>query len=52
MVIGKQNISKPGRRKEQSSSSSTELNGNHTGGTEHGLSLIPPNTGVGQENGR
>jgi hypothetical protein len=50
MVIRKQNISKPGGRKKQRSSNSSEQNGNHTGGTQHGTSQFPPNIGVGQKN--
>jgi len=50
MVIRKQNIKKPGGRKEQRYSKSTEENCNRTGGTLHGTSHIPPNIGVGQEN--
>jgi len=34
----------------QRASNSTEENGNHTGGTQHGPSQIPHNIGVGQEN--
>jgi hypothetical protein len=50
MVIRKQTISKPGGRKEQRSSKSTEENGNHTGGSQRGPSQISPNIGIGQEN--
>jgi len=49
MVIRKQNSTKPGRRKEQRSSNSTEENGNHTEETQHGSSQIPPNIGVGHK---
>jgi len=46
-MIGKQHNTQPGRCKAQSSSGSTEENGNHTEETQHG----PLNIGVGQENG-
>jgi hypothetical protein len=49
MVIRKQNTSKPGGRKEQRSSNNTEENGNHTRGTQHGPSQVPPNIGFGQK---
>jgi len=35
MMILKQNSTKPGRRKEQRSSNSTEENGNHTKESQH-----------------
>jgi hypothetical protein len=49
MVIRKQNITKPGRRKEPRSSNSTEENGNHTKKTQHGPSQIPPNIRITQK---
>jgi hypothetical protein len=52
MVIGKQNILIPGGRKKQRSYSGTGGNGNYTDGIQHGPSQIPPNIGVGQENGK
>jgi len=52
MMIRKQNNTQPGGRKEQRSSENTEENGNHTQETQHGPSQIPPNIGVGQENGK
>jgi len=52
MMIRKQDNTKPGRRKEQRSSDSTEENGNHTEETQQRPSQIPPNIGVGQENGK
>jgi len=51
-MIRKQDNTRPGRRKEQRSSGSTEQNGNHTKETQHGQSQSPPNVGVGQENGK
>jgi len=51
-MIRKQDNTQAGRRKEQRSSDSTEENGNHTKETQHGPSQIPPNIGVGQENGK
>ena len=36
----------------QGSSDSTEGNGNRTEETQHGPSQIPPNIGVGQEDGK
>jgi hypothetical protein len=38
MVTRRQNSTKPGRRREQRSSNSTEENGNHTEETQHGPS--------------
>ena len=53
MIIRKQNYNtQSGRRKEQRSSDSTEENGNRTEETQHGPSQSPPNTRVGQENGK
>jgi hypothetical protein len=51
MVIRKQNSTIPRRRKEHSSFNNTEENGNHTEGTQHGPSQIPPNFRARQENG-
>jgi len=52
MMIRKQDNTQPGRRKEQRSSDSTEESGNRTEEIQHGPSENPPNTGVGQENGK
>jgi hypothetical protein len=52
MMIRKKDNTQPERRKEQRSSDSTEENGNHTEGTQHGPSQSPPNIGVGQEYGK
>jgi len=53
MIIRKQNYNTQlGRRKEQRSSDSNEENGNRTEETQHRPSQSPPNTGVGQENGK
>ena len=52
MVIRKQNSTKPGRRKEQRYSTSTEVNGNNTEETQYGSSQIPPHIRVGQKNGQ
>jgi phage/plasmid-associated DNA primase len=49
MMIRKQGGTKPGRRKEQRTSDSTEENGNHTEETQHGPPQSPPNIGVGHE---
>jgi len=51
-MISKQHNTQPGRRKVQGSSDSTEGNGNRTEETQHGPSQIPPNIGVGQEDGK
>jgi len=51
-MIRKQDITQPGRRKEQRFSDSTEENGSHTEETQHGPSQSPPNIGVGKENGK
>jgi hypothetical protein len=48
MVIRKINSTKSGRR----SCNCTERNGNHTERNLHGSSQIPPNFGVGQEDGK
>jgi len=52
MIIRKEFIKEPGRRKEERSSDSNEENGNHSEETQHGPSESPPNIGVGQENGK
>jgi hypothetical protein len=52
MAIGKQNSTKPGRRKQEISSNRIEENGNHTEETLRGPSQIPPNIEAGQENGK
>jgi len=52
MMIRKQDNTRPGRRREQKSSDSTEEDGNHTEETQHGPSQSPPNIGVKQENGK
>jgi hypothetical protein len=52
MMVRKQDITQPQRRKEERSSDRTEENGNHTEETQHGPSQNPPNIGVGQENGK
>jgi hypothetical protein len=52
MMFRKQNSTKPGRKKEQRSSNSTEEKGNNTMETQHGSSQIPANIGVGQKNGK
>jgi hypothetical protein len=52
MVIRKQNSTKPKRRKEHRYFNSTEENYNHTEGTKHRPSQIPPNIRARQENGR
>jgi len=49
MMIGKQDNTQPGRRKEHRSSDSTVENGNHTEEAQHGPSQSSPNIGVGQE---
>jgi hypothetical protein len=52
VVIKKQSSIKPSRRKEHRPFDNTEENGNHTEGTQHGPSQIPPNIRARQENGR
>ena len=53
MMIRKQNCNtQRARRKERSSSDSTEENGNHTERNQHRPFHSPPNIGVGQEIGK
>ena len=52
-MIRKQNYNtQPERREEQSSSDSTEENGNRNEETQHGPSQCPSHIGNGQENGK
>jgi hypothetical protein len=51
-MMMRKNSTKPGRRKEEVCSNSTELNGNYTEETLRVPSQIPPNIGAGQENGK